>query len=386
MNGWKLIGLSLLLTACASEATPTARLSRAMQTVEAARAAGLPEPIFDAQSGELVVITPEPTAEAIAAQQPTPTPTRDLNNELAYLLQVTRLQRDLDTALRLLQAVSDQLSRDPTLIGDALWRASAQQALNLLYLSIGEAKATQPPAALAWLHQDMGALIAQAEDLASQAQRGLDATAAVEWLRASSRLDLIFEALDAMQQARAEAETEAYVAQGLPPPPTSTPSPTPLPPPPTIPPPPTPTPPPTFTPLPTLTPLPTATPFGYRECSPFSPDWRAHITPAYAFCVAQDLEYVQPQPSVLQVSINQPVALTYKWDVYGVRALYFHVRPSAQFCPVAGSTTLDIAVAGTGEITINTAQFAPGGYNVTLRIIRGDGEQVFHNDKYFCIQ
>ncbi len=133
-----------------------------------------------------------------------------------------------------------------------------------------------------------------------------------------------------------------------------------------------------------ITPAPTSTLFA-SDCNPANKDWRGDSTPAYAFCVRKDMEYVGGGGSVRYFNLNQDVALTLDWHIYGINGIRFVVEPSGQMCGPQGTSVVNVPTRGQDSFTFNVNQLAYGGYIVHLKVTRRDNAEVNYNEKFLCI-
>lgn len=126
------------------------------------------------------------------------------------------------------------------------------------------------------------------------------------------------------------------------------------------------------------------------ECNASNPYWRGR-DPSYPFCVKTDLEWNDGgQSNPRNLNFNQDQQYTLKWNVFGINGITLHVDPNSQFGP-AGNTGRSVPINGSSgsdnaTYTFNGRDFGGGCYKWELYIVRKDGKEVGHNEKFMCVK
>lgn len=121
-----------------------------------------------------------------------------------------------------------------------------------------------------------------------------------------------------------------------------------------------------------------------QNCTSSDPNWRGS-NPNYPFCVAQDLTYTDGGDSVRYFSYMQDFTLTAQWNVYGIAGIWLNADSNSDKCGPGGSNGFSVPVSGNGTYTFNIKNLVQGGYLLHLKIQRNDGQIVYYNEKYLCI-
>ena len=74
-----------------------------------------------------------------------------------------------------------------------------------------------------------------------------------------------------------------------------------------------------------------------------------------------------------------------KWNVYGISGLWLDIDGNSQQCGPSGTSGGEIALSGSGTLSLHISDFNYGGYILHLKVLRNDGQVVYHNEKFMCI-
>jgi uncharacterized protein YgiM (DUF1202 family) len=122
-----------------------------------------------------------------------------------------------------------------------------------------------------------------------------------------------------------------------------------------------------------------------QNCTSSDPNWRGGGNANYPFCVSQELSYSDGGDSVRYFGYSQDVNLTATWNVYGISGIWLNIDSNGDKCGPAGTNGRSVSVSGNGSYTWNIKDLVQGGYLVHLKIQRNDGQIVYYNEKYLCI-
>ncbi|MCL5995038.1 MAG: SH3 domain-containing protein [Chloroflexi bacterium] len=127
----------------------------------------------------------------------------------------------------------------------------------------------------------------------------------------------------------------------------------------------------------------TSTPVS-AACNSSNPDWRGGSSD-YPFCVSKDMDWADGGSPVRYLSANTDINIGVSWNVYGIAGIWVVIEGNGNQCGPAGSSSRTVAVSGSGSYYWNVNDFETGGYKVSLKILRNDGVEVRHNEKYMCV-
>jgi hypothetical protein len=127
-----------------------------------------------------------------------------------------------------------------------------------------------------------------------------------------------------------------------------------------------------------------ATTSSSTTCTSSDPAWQGANT-NYPFCVATQMDWTDGSGPVRYFSYAQNAYIGVRWNIYGVGGVWVLIQADGTFCPT-GSGSREVAVSGNGTYSWNVNEFtAAGGYKVSMKILRNDGQYVMYNEKYMCI-
>ena len=143
-------------------------------------------------------------------------------------------------------------------------------------------------------------------------------------------------------------------------------------------------------PLPTPTRRPDYTPEPRPVCDATNPHWRG-ANPAYPFCVAKDLSWVNSSTNLITRKNGQVGYASAIYDFYGAKSYELRLEKSTALlqCTSApdgtGAGGFRQRVEGNGSMTFPTTGLGVGLFKLEMYVELFDGQIRGHNELYICV-